>query len=83
MRLKTLEPISAAQAATLVRAVQDADAFAQVRIDDGGREARFEGELTLDQAADAIRSAGLAGVLSAPEAGGHVSGGSTCCGGCG
>jgi hypothetical protein len=79
MLFTTPQPISPAAAVALVRAVQAVDAMADVSIDDSGRQVRIKGGLTMQQAATALGIAGVAGVVTDTE---HVSGGSTCCGGC-
>ena len=81
MLFTTVDPIAPPDVLALIRAVQAVDALAQVRVDATGRQARIEGKLTPQQAATALRHAGLAGVITGGEA--HVSGGTTCCGGCG
>jgi hypothetical protein len=79
MLFTTPQPIPPAAAAALVRAVQAVDALADVSIDETGRQVRIQGGLTVQQAATALGIAGVAGVVTDT---GHVSGGSTCCGGC-
>jgi hypothetical protein len=79
MLFTTPQPIPPAAAVALVRAVQAVDALADVSIDSTGRQVRIRGGLTVQQAAAALGSAGVAGVVTDTE---HVSGGSTCCGGC-
>ena len=81
MLFTTVDPIPPPGVLALIRAVQSVDALAHVRIDASGRQASIDGRLTAQQVAAAARDAGLAGVLTGAEE--HVSGGSTCCGGCG
>jgi hypothetical protein len=79
MLFTTPEPIPPPQVLALIRAVQAMDAMAEVRVDKTGRQVSIEGRLTAQQAAAAIGDTGLAGVITPTD---HVSGGSTCCGGC-
>jgi hypothetical protein len=79
MHFTTREPIAPPQLLDLIRALQSRDALAEVRVDVTGRQVRIESRLTATQAAAAIGEAGIAGVVTGTE---HVSGGSTCCGGC-
>ena len=79
MRLTTLEPVSPAQVSDLMRALRACDPAAGIRFDADGCAAHIDGTLTATQVAAAVRTAGIAGVLTTGE---HVSGGSTCCGGC-
>ena len=80
MLFTTVDPISPPHVLALIRAVQAVDPQAQVHIDATGRQARIDGQLNAQQAASALREAGLAGVVTGTQA--HVAGGSTCCGGC-
>ncbi len=73
------DPLSAPQVVALGRALQALDAKAQVHLDPERGELRIEGMLTAKQSAAAIRDAGLDSIVVAAA---HVSGGSTCCGGC-
>ena len=73
------QPLSTPQIVALGRALEAVDARAQVHLDATRHELRIDGKLTPGQSISAIREAGLADILD-PAA--HVSGGSTCCGGC-
>jgi len=79
MLFTTPEPIAPPKVLDLIRAVQAVDALAEIRLDKTGRQVSIEGRLTAQQAASAIGECGLSGVIIPSD---HVSGGSTCCGGC-
>ncbi len=78
MLFTTQDTISPAQFAALIGAVEFADSLGQVYIDPTGHKLRIDGKLTTQQAQAAIAEAGLVAVMDTT----HVSGGTTCCGGC-
>jgi hypothetical protein len=80
MLFTTPDPISPPQVLELIRVVRAVDTLAEVRVDETGRQVQISGKLTAQQAATALGSIGLAGVVTGAA---HVSGGSTCCGSCG
>lgn len=83
MLFTSLNPIPDAMAATVLRAVQAVDAFAQVRFDASRQQIGIDGSLTAQEAKAALQSAGCNVVLADETiTSGHVSGGSTCCGSC-
>ena len=78
MIFTTQETISPAQFAALIGAIESVDVFGQVYVDPTGHKLRIDGNITTQQAAAAIADAGLVTVTDTA----HVSGGTTCCGGC-
>ncbi len=78
MLFTTQETISPAQFAALIGAIESVDALGQVYVDPTGHKLRIDGKITTQQAAAVIAEAGLVAVTDTT----HVSGGTTCCGGC-
>ena len=78
MFFTTQDTISPAQFAALIGAVESVDAMGQVYVDPTGHKLRIDGNITTQQAESVIADAGLITVADTA----HVSGGTTCCGGC-
>ena len=78
MIFTTQETISPAQFAALIGAIESVDALGQVYVDPTGHKLRIDGNITTQQAESVIADAGLITVADTA----HVSGGTTCCGGC-
>ncbi len=78
MIFTTQDTISPAQFAALIGAVESVDALGQVYVDPTGHKLRIDGKITSQQAETVIAEAGLVTVAVTA----HVSGGTTCCGGC-
>lgn len=74
--------ISQPVAEAIARAVFAIDALAQVRVDAPNRQIHIDGRLTVPQAVAALGNAGCDACIADEVDGGHVQGGSTCCGGC-
>lgn len=62
------------------RALKQIDAFAQVTHEPDTGRMEVVGDLSASQALDALQKAGVS--VEQLEDGTHISGGSTCCGGC-
>lgn len=81
MRFRTTAPIQPPTAAAIVHAVHALDALAVVDVD--AQVIRIEGGLAPEQYLRIINDAGCeARAEDTARVSGHVSGGSTCCGGC-